>query len=210
VRIPLAVPTEAGVAGDFARQLVRILGPAHNAPDGSLNAADFLALGGALADARATTLAALDEAFADSATQLLSELEAMYGLPVRPDLAVATRRTRLVAKVRAARAGAPNEVLRAVHALDPTATISENTPSDVPQEPDQATPPRAGAARLVFLWALWISDAAFDDAETRAAIGAICTQMQPAHTDHSLHTNDPALGFRFGVDAFGRGAFFTV
>jgi uncharacterized protein YmfQ (DUF2313 family) len=172
VNTPLALPTEASDAGDAARRLATLVGPAVQAPEGSAAAADYYALGQALVDARATNNASLDEAFADTATQLLSELEAQYGLTPRPDMALADRRARLVAKIRAARAGTPNSILTAVHAIDPTAVLYENTAADV-----AATNPRG-----VFIWALQIAEATYFDAEKRRSILAIVEQMKPAYT----------------------------
>jgi hypothetical protein len=114
-------PTEATDDGDFARQLATLLGPAYQAGDDSNNAAEFLALGGALADLRLVIIDSLAEAFANEAWDLLSELETIYGLPVRTDLDEEDRQARLVAKIRAARAGTPNSILLAVSTYDTTA-----------------------------------------------------------------------------------------
>ncbi len=215
--IPRAVgPTEDSPDGEFARKLADAIGSALQASDDTAAAADLLALGGALADARQLLRDALDEAFPDTAYDLLSEWERALGLPAQPELSAQARRDRLVAKVRAARAGTQSDILTAVRALDATASIYENTPATVPQPPtpgadDTLFPtPRAGDKRLVFLWALRVAETVWNDSTMRARVDALCDQMQPAHTDHSIHTNDPALGFRFGFDKFGMGAWFTV
>lgn len=197
-----AAPTEESAAGDVARLLVKLLGPAHSAPDGSLNAADMLALGGALAAVRDTTLAALAEAFVTSASQLLAELEAAYGLPVRRDLGDDARQARLTAKVRAARAGTPQSIERALRAIDPAATVYENTPTTVPRD--------AVGERFVFYWSVRLTLAVWTDPASRAAIEALCEQMKPAHTDFGLHVNDPDVGFLFDVSGFDRDAFGSV
>lgn len=198
-----ALPSEATDDGDLARQLLEILGPAYQAPDGSNNAADFLSLGGALADVRAVLRDALAEAFADTAWDLLSELETIYGLPVRTDLSQTDRQARLVAKIRAARAGSPQDIKRAVGAINPTVTVHENTPTIATT---------AGYPRGVFLFAVRLAVTVWNNPSLRAQIDALCRQMQPTHTNHSLHTNDPAVGFRCNDpnSLVGRDAVFTV
>jgi hypothetical protein len=210
-------PTEDSADGAAARKLADVIGSALQAKDGTAAGADLLAYAGALADADASRAALLDEAFVDTAYDLLAEHERAYGLPVQPDLAPADRRARLTAKVRAARAATPDAILLAVRALDPTATLFENTPATIPPPTDPAyadspaSPVRTGADRLVFLWAVRLAVAVWNDASLRARIDALLDQMQPAHTNHSLHTNDPAAGFLFNDPSslFGRDAFFT-
>lgn len=179
MNIPHAQPSEVSSAGNFARAFARAIGPAYQAPDGSTNAADFLSLGQLLADARDQNLAALAEAFADSATYLLDELENMYGLQVRSDMATADRRTRLVAKIRAGRAGTPQELVRAIQVYDSTVVIHENDAVDV-----DLTNPRA-----VFLFAIEVATTTFASAEKLNSIRAIAEQMKPAHTAFSVCTN---------------------
>jgi uncharacterized protein YmfQ (DUF2313 family) len=171
---------EPSVAGDFARHLALLMGTGVQARPGSFTEADLLALGGALRDARATNLAILDEAFPDTVDQLLAEWEAMYGLPTRADLTTAQRRDRLVAKVRAARAGTPADILTAVHKLDPTATITEYTAAAV-----AGTNPRS-----VFRFVVVLASAVYDDADLRGQIERLLDQMKPAHTAYSLAISD--------------------
>jgi hypothetical protein len=170
-------------AGYFGRLWLKALGSAYQAPDGSVNASDALALGGALAAGRATNLAVRAEMFADSVTQLLPEWEASYGLAVRPDLSAGARQARLLAKVRASRAGTPAGILLAVRTLAPEATLTENTAAAV-----AATNPRN-----VFRYAVTITAAHFADADLAGQVGALLAAMQPAHTDHTLTTR---VGFR--------------
>lgn len=179
-----SLPSEDSEDGKFARQLARLIGPAIQPADGTNIAQDMLALGGALADARATLRDLLAEAFADSAWDLLSELERVYGLPVREDLSRSQRQTRLVAKVRAARAGTPDSILLAVAPYDTTASIYENVAADVTYYPS-----------AVFLWDLIVSAAVHADAEAIIAIRAIVEQMKPAHTKCFVVTK---VGFKFG------------
>lgn len=173
VTLPHALPTEASAAGDQARRYARALGPAYQAPDGSANAAEFLALGQGLADQRATVARCLDQAFVDTATDLLDELEEEYGLTRRHDLPDADRQARLLAKVRAARAGSPQDLLRAVHAIDPTATLSETT---------IAAATAGGYPRGVFRFAVVVAAATHADAAKLAQVRALIEQMKPAYT----------------------------
>jgi uncharacterized protein YmfQ (DUF2313 family) len=174
VTLPLPRDTsEPSDAGDFARQLAQLLGPAYQASDSSLVEADFLAMGKALADARSTNLRALDEAFVSSATEMLAELETIYGLAVRPDLTVQERRDLLVAKVRAARDGTPQGILRSVRKIDPTATIFENSCDEIVG---------SGDPNNVFYWALRIAASVWANDTKRAEITRIVQQMKPAHT----------------------------
>lgn len=178
------LPGEDSDAGRFARALAQLLGPAYQPADGTLVAADLYALGQALADARDTTLDAVAEAFAAEASRLLPELEASYGLAVRGDLTDAERRTILLAKVRAARAGTPQAIETALDPYDPDAKVFENTAAAV-----AATDPRA-----VFRVAVRIKVAVWNDAAKLAAIRALCEQMKPAHAKAAVCTR---VGFRF-------------
>lgn len=177
---PLQVlPTEQSLAGDFARQLAMLLGPAYAPSDSSRIGQDLLALGGALAGAHATNLAALNEAFADTAVQLLSELEAEHGLQVRPDLTTPQRQARLVAKIRAAFSGTPQDMLTAVRTLAPEATILETRAADV-------AGPDLERRRAVFRFAVTLSLAHLLDANIVGQLRAILDQMKPAHTGYTL------------------------
>ncbi len=54
--------------------------------------------------------------------------------------------------------------------------------------------------------------AVWNDTTLRARLDALLDQMQPVHTDHTVHTNDPTLGFRCNdsESLVGRDAVFTV
>lgn len=220
--IPKAIgPTEDSDDGTFARRIADALGSALQAKDGTAAAADLLALAGALADANQSRKDIADEMFVDSASDTLDQHERAYGLPVEPNLSNAARQARLTAKVRAARAATPAGIASALLALGAiaanTVPVHENTPGTVPAPTspyyaDDPTPPRAGDARLVFLFAVRLTVAAWNDTTLRARVDAILAQMRPAHTAHTLHTNDPALGFRCNDpdSLVGRDAVFTV
>ncbi len=172
------MPSEASPSGDIARRLLSAIGPAYQAPDGSHNASDALTLGDALADAYTDMLLCMNESFASSATALLSEIEELYGLTVRADLAAPTRRIRLLAKIRAGRAGTPQNILRSVAPYDATATVHENVSSD----------PYLGDPFGVYVWALTVLVAVYDDPVSLAALKAAIEQLKPAHTLGSLAT----------------------
>lgn len=123
---PHLVPTDATDAGALARQLAALVGPAVQAPDGSIAAQEYLALATALQTARQTTINALAEAFVDAATNLLSEHEAEYGLPIRSDLSADTRRAALTARARAY-AGTAQRITTAIGAILGTTSVTETT-----------------------------------------------------------------------------------
>lgn len=173
-----ALGTTSGAArvsdyGRFARELALILGTAYQAQNGSLVAADMTSLGGALAMIRATSLRAVDQAFVDSALDILTELERVYGLTNRTDLATADRRTRLTAKVRAYIAGTPQTIDSAVSAYDSTAAVYENTPD---------------GSRTPFQFGVTVKAAVYDSPEQKASIERLIEQMKPGHTKGNLGT----------------------
>jgi uncharacterized protein YmfQ (DUF2313 family) len=180
------LPSEASDAGEFARQLLTIIGPAYSGADGTNVAADFLALGGSLAVTRAVIARALAQAFVGEASDILTELEVEYGLPVRTDMTTAQRQSRLLAKVRAARGSQPQRMLLSLTAIAPEATIAENTPSTVPHELDTST--YAGAARGVYNFGVLVNATTFADPTALPALKAVVEQMKPAHTRGSIGT----------------------
>ena len=93
---PQSLPSASSDAATLARQLLRLVGPGWQAPDGSNNAADALARGATLADSRQMLLDTALEAFASLATDLLSEWEALLGTPADDTLPDADRRARWV------------------------------------------------------------------------------------------------------------------
>lgn len=178
-----ALPTEAGAAGDTARRLARAIGPVVQPANGTRIAADLLALGGSIADGRSTLRTAIAQASADAATDLLGELERIYGLALeRTDLSMAARQTRLLAKLRATRGGSPQSILLAVRSIDPTATVTEFTAAQ------NTTYPRG-----VFHFVLALAPAVFSNDEQRAQIEQLVAQMKPAHTGCSIVPSDAFL-----------------
>jgi hypothetical protein len=182
----LALPTGTTPAAVFARLLARCMGPAYQAADGTRFDADLRALATGLAQGQTDTLAVAAEAFVREAVLLLAELESSYGLAVRADLSDASRQARLLAKLRAGRAGTPQEILRAVQVFDAAATLAEVYWDDV-----DTTVPSA-----VFRFAVRLTVAVWSDSDLRGEIQRRIDQMKPAHTKCNLHTNEIAVGFR--------------
>ncbi len=167
----VALPTGTSDADRFARSLAILRGPEITAADGTLVAEDLRALGQMLADARARTLAAVDQAHPGRATELLSELEAEYGLPVDTGLPTADRQRRLLAKYRARNAGDRPSLLRTVRTVAAEAEIVPISSLAV-----QDTDPFA-----VYRFVLLLSDAHFDDAALRATLDALLAQQVTGH-----------------------------
>jgi len=178
-----ALPSDATAAGNVARRLLTLKGPAIQAPDGSLNAADALALGASIEDSRAMLATARAQAFVCDATYMLDELEAQYGLPVDPTAPTALRQTRLLAFVRASAAGTPASIEAAVATLTGSCSIIEYTAAEV-----YATDPRPTAAtrRGVFRFVVVVPTAYVESATWRALIAAVVNRMKPAHTTFTL------------------------
>ena len=132
---PQSLPSASSDAATLARQLLRLVGPGWQAPDGSNNAADALARGATLADSRQMLLDTALEAFASLATDLLSEWEALLGIPADDTLPDADRRARLAAYARSQLGGSPQAIAAAVEATASTG--------------GQIMPPVMGAAAFV-------------------------------------------------------------
>lgn len=188
----LILPTETGSGADLARQLGTVLGTAVRWASGTYAGAFLLALGDALSAVHTTIMGAGDEAFAGSALNLLNELETEYGLPINTTLTTDERRGRLVAKIRAARAGTPVSIKQAISAIDSTVNIFEvtSTAAQATQDP-----------RLAYLFTVFIANATFDDAVKHASVKQIVEQMKPAHTRGDLATGIP---FTLGDSTLGR------
>jgi len=183
-----ALPSTATAAGNVARRLLTLKGPAIQAPDGSLNAADALALGASLEDSRARLATARAQAFVCDATYMLDELEAQYGLPVDPTLATAARQTRLLAFVRANAAGTPASIEVAVATLTGACAVTEFTAREVyASDPS----PTAETRRGVFRFVVAVPRAYAENAAWRALIAAVVNRMKPAHTAFTVTAGEP-------------------
>lgn len=165
-----AVPTHAGAAGDLARQLARLVGPAVQAPDSSSAAQEYLALGGGLASARQTVLDAIAEAFPQTAKDLLVEWETAYVIPVDPGGSVEERRTALLARVRAVGGSAPRIEAAATTLAGGTVTVAEYLYSDVTANP-----------RRVFRFNVAVGATLAADSEFVAALHELLERVAPAH-----------------------------
>lgn len=160
----------------FARLLARAKGTAMPAGDGSLNHADNLAFGAALADAVDGLDAMLDQVFPDSATFMLPDLEQLYGLPVGTAMTTAERQARLLARVRASSAGTPQSIIAALTPVTTAwgaPTIVENDWVGV-----------LAAPRNIFRFAVVLPG--FASATPPPAVVAVLEQMKPAHTAYTV------------------------
>lgn len=174
------LPTTAGDAGDFARRLLRLLGPAYSAPDGSQNAADALGIGGALAASQDTNTESLDEAFPNTAVSLLNEWEAMLGLPVGQGGATqAQRQAALLARWRTRFAGTPEAIAIALAPLNggERPTFRETLWSECTANP-----------AWVFVFTVRIAQATRDNPALLASVRAVIDAMKPAHAGYQITT----------------------
>lgn len=186
-----SLPTEDSVEGAIARQLLRLLGPAVQAPDGSLNAADALALGAALRDARQTQLDSASQAFVDSATYMLTELEQLYGVLVDETMTDAARQARLTAFVRTVIGASPQNIESAVAAYAGSATVYE-----VSAAAALASDPGPDAGRGVFAFAVVVPSSVALNPTQRAQVVAILDRMRPAHTSFDVVNGVEGDGLR--------------
>ncbi len=184
-----AVPTLAGATGDLARQLARLVGPAVQAGDDSVAAAHYLALASGLATARQTTLDAIAESTPATADDLLAEWEAVLAVPVRPGASTASRRTAILARLRAI-AGTRQRIARTTRIVaGGTTAATEHVYTAVTAEP-----------RKVFRFVLTAPAAALDDGPTVTALDELLQRQAPAHTTWNL-----ATGLSFLFDDTDRG-----
>lgn len=177
------LPTADTTRGRFARELALLLGPAHgNAPASSNRLDDLMALGYALAYAWQRQRDALSEAHPATASELLAELEAEYGLPVDESIAVATRRALLLAKIRARFEGTPD-------AMEATALpVAAITVLEILARNVAHTDPRA-VYRLVVKLSAADYGSLTEVSATRARIRALLAQQKPAHTHVQITTD---------------------
>ena len=170
-RVPQSVPSESGRAGDLARAQLRLLGPAWQAPAGSVSAAQFLAEGDALDAALDALDEALDNAFAGSATSELDSWERVLYLPVDTLLSTANRQTQALARVRGTLSGSPNDLETAVQTIVPAATLREYTATEAAA---------LGNSRFVFTIRVALGTS-YGDAEIESKITALLRPAMPAH-----------------------------
>jgi uncharacterized protein YmfQ (DUF2313 family) len=177
------LPQGDTTADQFARELALLLGPAYQPAEGTLIAADLHTTGDALGDVYATQQRALDQAFTDSATELLDKWEFALGIEVNPNATVAQRQAWATAERRSAGGGITARVLAAVQAIEPLATIRPNKCVDV-----------TANDRMIFQWVIVIPAITWAKPEHRLRMLEIVRQMKPAHTRCVITTR---VGFRF-------------
>ncbi len=184
--LPTTALSGGSAAVRIARTLLQLVGAGYQAPQDSLNAADFLALGSSFGDARAALLNVWNNEFvasATGATGLLSQWEATLGLPVDPTLSDADRQARLVAFVRSAIEGTPQAIESAVSAVTGSCTVNEAIASTVWAADPLGLP---ATRRLVFLFAVVVPIGFVQSTPKRALVASIVDRMKPAHTAYTI------------------------
>lgn len=181
---PQSLPSASSDAATLARQLLRLVGPGWQAPDGSNNAADALARGATLADSRQMLLDTALESFASLATDLLSEWEALLGVAADDTLPDADRRARLAAYARSQLGGSPQAIAAAVEAITTACTVEETTAAECAAA--------LATARDVFRFAVVVPVGFVQIASKTASVRAIVDRMKPAHTTYTVAN---AVGF---------------
>lgn len=175
-----ALPTESGVAGDIARSLARLVGPAVQAPDNSHAAVEYLGTGDLLAAARQGTLDVIAEATPQRAEDLLPEWERALVLPVNEDDATADRRAAIVARIRAI-GGAPARLARAVAALlGEEIAIVERPHTDFPPSDTR----KVMRVQILVSLTVWL------DTELRAQLDELLDLLLPAHCSWVVQTEE--------------------
>lgn len=164
----------------IARQMLRVIGAGWQAPQDSLTAADALAFGASLDDARLMLLDLLNQAFANTVTSMIAEWEAAYGLLPDSSLTLADRQMRLLTFLRSTGAGSPQSIASAVDAFTGGGTVVVETPS---------TTVDVGA---VFRFVVVVPLAFIQSVSKRARIADMVERMKPAH---SLGVTANAVGF---------------
>ena len=164
----------------IARQMLRVIGAGWQAPQDSLTAADALALGASLDDARLMLLDLLNQAFANTVTSMIAEWEAAYGLLPDSSLTLADRQMRLLTFLRSTGAGSPQSIASAVDAFTGGGTVVVETPS---------TTVDVGA---VYRFVVVVPLAFIQSVSKRARIADMVERMKPAH---SLGVTANAVGF---------------
>jgi len=154
----------------IARQLLRVIGAGWQAPQGSLTAADALAFGASLDDARLMLIDLLDQAFPTTVTSMVAEWEAAYGLLPDSSLTLADRQMRLLTFLRSSGAGSPQSIASAIDAFTGGGTTVVETPSTTVD------------VRAVFGFVVVVPLAVLQNTAKRARIADMIERMKPAHS----------------------------
>lgn len=178
--MPQTLPSGSTAADRIARELARLRGPEIGPADGTLVAEDLRAQGGAAALARATVRRAIAQAHPSTATDLLPELEAEYGLPSGAVLPTSERQQLLLAKYRARGDGSLLALATTVLTLVAEADLVTIAAADVAD-----TDPSA-----VFSLVILVSLATMDDAGLRAKVDALLAQQASGHVRWTFGRGD--------------------
>lgn len=195
------LPSEAGVAGDLARQLARLIGPALQPGDGTVAAAELLALGGALAASRAALLGAIAEAMPQSTDELLATWERMLLVPRRGASTDDQRRAAILARLRAIAAD-PTRLTRVLQGL----TDARHSGATIELHEVSHTEAAAGGGadpRMVFTLAVHHGTLPIDDTTLEDDFDEVLARTLPAHVGVIYATgglifDDNAFGFDLG------------
>lgn len=170
--LPTTGATDAKVL--LARQLGRLLGPWLEAPDGSRNAADLVALASAVGDTSDSAISAGNEAFVYLADALIEEWEAIYGITT-PAPTLEERRDDLLARARAGFVAHPRTMVAAIKTIaGDDATVVEPLWHEVTVDPDRI---HVIAVRMSV--EAYGTPPAYTDTYLRVA--AVVQRMKPAH-----------------------------
>ena len=208
---PQSLPTAAvdgrAITVQVARMMLGMVGSGWQAPQGSNNAADALAIASSYSDLRALLLLLADQIFVSSATGttgLLSQWESLLAIPVNTTLSDADRQARLVAFMRSAIAGTPQGIESAVSALTGSCSVVEYTAAEVRATDPSPTPE---TYRGVFRFTVVVPSAWVLVASKRALVQSVVERMKPAHTAFTLSSTMPlAFDEPDGFDATALGA----
>lgn len=184
-RVFQAVPTLADRPGDLARMIARLLGPAWQAPDGSVNAAQFCADGDTLDAALDTLDTAAAQAYPREATDSLEDWERVLYLPVDPLATTTARQANTLAAIRGTLSGSPEDLLATAQTLVPGATLREYTATEASA---------LGSQRYVFTLRFALG-ASYGDTELEARLRGLLRPAAPAHVqiEFAVHEYDALL-----------------
>ena len=200
--VPQALPSGETLGDAFARELALLIGTAYQPSDGTLIAEDLRTIGDSLADVYTTLQNALNEAFTNTAVQLLAEWEFRLGLPTDPSIPIADRQAAATAKRRANGGASATRILAAMRSIYDGATLATNSCVAVAAFSTPAYPTR----RDVFQFVVVVKPEVWGDAVKLSHLRTIVRQMKRAHTKCVITTR---IGFRFAdpLSLFGRDVF---
>lgn len=178
-----SLPTDTGAAGDLARLFLRLVGPARQAPDDSVNADDALALGSSFAKARRVQLEAALDAFPGVAVNTISEWERAFGIETDENLTAADRNTVLAAHARTLLGGNDVSIESAVAVLTGYCDVRAWAASEqyaVHLSPTTAT------RRHVFRFAVYVPLTYVTTPRLASRVRVIVDKMRPSFQSYSI------------------------